>query len=222
MTDHISWDTLNAVADGVASSTDRERAEVHLAACVDCADTLQSLRSTVASAADLPRDVVPPAELWSHVRSTIDARKVAALGASGAKHNGARRGWFVTPHRVAAAAVVLVALSSLTTFSIMRSPNELAAPVPSAVVTASWQNAERGYLTNVEALRRQLDGQRTRLAPATLAAVEASLATIDAAIAEARAALLNDPANAALPELLASNYRQKVELLRRATQLDAS
>ena len=41
-----------------------------------------------------------------------------------------------------------------------------------------------------------------------------------AGLAEARAALLTDPANAALADLLASNYRQKVELLRRATQLD--
>jgi hypothetical protein len=90
------------------------------------------------------------------------------------------------------------------------------------MLPVAWQAAERGYLASVEELRGQLEEQRGRLSPGTIAAVERTLATIDVAIAEAREALLRDPANVALSELLASDYRQKVELLRRAAQLDAA
>jgi hypothetical protein len=71
-------------------------------------------------------------------------------------------------------------------------------------------------------LREQLAVMHGELSPATIQAVEQSLSTIDVAIAEAREALLRDPANAALPELLASNYRQKIDLLRRATQIPST
>ena len=57
------------------------------------------------------------------------------------------------------------------------------------------------------------NNQRIRLGPFD-SEIEAALA-----YDEAREALLRDPANAALTELLASNYRQKIGLLRRMTQL---
>jgi len=70
--------------------------------------------------------------------------------------------------------------------------------------------------------REQLEVLHDHLSPETVVKVERALATIDLAIAEGREALLRDPANAALSELLASNYRQKIELLRRMTQLASS
>ena len=71
-------------------------------------------------------------------------------------------------------------------------------------------------------LRQQLEVLHDHLSPETLVKVERALATIDVAIAEGREALLRDPSNAALSELVASNYRQKIELLRRMTQLASS
>jgi hypothetical protein len=49
--------------------------------------------------------------------------------------------------------------------------------------------------------------------------LKASLRTIDEAILEARNALARDPANAMLIEMLSSTYRQKVDLLRRTTEM---
>ena len=89
-------------------------------------------------------------------------------------------------------------------------------------VSVSWQASERVFQANVLALREQLEALHDHLAPETLVKVERALATIDLAIAEGREALLRDPANAALSELVASNYRQKIELLRRMTQLASS
>ena len=68
-------------------------------------------------------------------------------------------------------------------------------------------------------LRAELQALHDDLSPETVVKVEHALATIDLAIAEGREALLRDPANTALSELVASNYRQKIDLLRRMTQL---
>jgi hypothetical protein len=51
--------------------------------------------------------------------------------------------------------------------------------------------------------------------------LERTLRVIDEAIAEARAALAADPSNRTLLDVLSANYEQKVELLRRASELPA-
>lgn len=221
MTNHLTLEALNDLADDRLPLDARVHAEAHVRACATCAAELGELRAVLAAAESLPRDVAPPPALWSEVQATIASTVRADATAT------SRRTWF-TPARLAAAAVALVVVSSATTVAIMNARR--AAPVVAAagssttpaMLPASWESTARGYEASVDELRRQLDGQRDRLAPATIATVERSLATIDAAIAEAREALRQDPANAALRELLASNYRQKVELLRRATQLTAS
>jgi hypothetical protein len=68
-------------------------------------------------------------------------------------------------------------------------------------------------------LKDLLDSQRDVLAPETVAQLNASLRTIDEAILEARNALARDPANKMLVEMLSASYRQKVDLLRRTTEM---
>jgi hypothetical protein len=132
----------------------------------------------------------------------------------------------VTPQKLAAAAVVLVAATASLTGIVMRSQTGAVTVVESspaqATVVASWQASEKAFQASVLELREQLAMLHDHLKPETIVTVERSLATIDVAIAEGREALLRDPANAALSELLASNYRQKIELLRRVTQLASS
>jgi hypothetical protein len=53
--------------------------------------------------------------------------------------------------------------------------------------------------------------------PELARAVERDLRTIDVAIAELQNAIRTDPNNPALRRLLASSYRQKVDLLKRAS-----
>jgi hypothetical protein len=132
----------------------------------------------------------------------------------------------VTPQRLAAAAVVLVAATASLTGIVInaRAPAVAAggAPAASSTVSVSWQASERAFQASVLELREQLEALHDHLSPGTLVKVERALATIDLAIAEGREALLRDPSNAALSELVASNYRQKIELLRRVTQLASS
>ncbi len=214
---HPSFETLNDFVDGRLVPDARLDCARHVESCTECAAAIHELRASLAAALALPREVAVPDGLWDDVRASIARKQVVALPV----RENSRRGWSFAPRTLIAAAVALVAVSSFTTAVLVRQP-PAGQPAAAAVLPASWLASEQGYLESAESLGRLLEAQRGELDPATIAAVERSLATIDAAIGEARSALLGDPANAALTELLASNYRQKVDLLRRATQLAPS
>lgn len=226
MTNHLTWETLNDYVDGVLTPAELVAAEAHVRECDTCATALNELRATVAEARALPGMVMPPDELWNDVRTTIESRKVAHLPSGMASSRPPARGWWMTPGRLAAAAVVLVAATASLTAIAMNArltPTPVVVQAsPAVTVSASWQASERVFQQSVLELREQLEMLHDHLSPGTLVKVESALATIDLAIAEGREALLRDPANAALSELLASNYRQKIELLRRLTQLASS
>lgn len=221
MTTHLTWETLNDLVDDVLSPAAKTAAEMHARDCASCATSLAELRATVAVTHDLPESLTPPADLWNDVRATIEAGKVAHLPLGIVP--AASRGFWVTPGRLAAAAVMLVAVTaSLTGIVVTSQPATQTVAQAPLTVSVSWQASERVFQASVLELREQLEVLHDHLAPETLVKVERALATIDVAIAEGREALLRDPANAALSELVASNYRQKIELLRRMTQLASS
>ncbi|MDQ3697112.1 MAG: hypothetical protein M3373_03665, partial [Gemmatimonadota bacterium] len=123
-----------------------------------------------------------------------------------------------------AAASVLVVASSLGTVLVMRGDRptvaETARPVqPGATALLSFAAAEAEYMEVSASLAATVRERRSTLAPETVAAVERSLTIIDQAIGEARAALARDPGNHDLVEILSASYEQKVDLLRRATEL---
>ena len=221
MTTHLTWETLNDLVDGVLSPEAGAAADAHARGCASCATALAELRATLSLAHDLPDRLTPPDDLWSDVRATIEAGKIARLPLGTA--SAPARGFWVTPGRLAAAAVMLVAVTASLTGIVMRPEQSASTVVQSPVTTAaSWLASERVFQANVVELRAQLEGLHDHLSPETLTKVEKALSTIDLAIAEGREALLRDPSNLALSELVASNYRQKIELLRRVTQLASS
>jgi hypothetical protein len=222
MSNHLSWETLNDLVDGVLSPAGTATAESHARECATCATALAELRATVSIARELPQSLTPPDDLWTDVRATIEAGKVAHLPSGGAQ--SAARGFWVTPGKLAAAALVLVAATASLTGIIVTAgtPTGAVESAPVIMVSASWNASERAFQSSVLELREQLEVLHDHLSPGTLVKVESALATIDVAIAEGREALLRDPSNAALSELVASNYRQKIELLRRVTQLATS
>ena len=89
------------------------------------------------------------------------------------------------------------------------------------VLPASFRDAELGYLRSIGELRAVLQKQKSVLRPETVATVENSLLVIDAAIDEARKALMADPGNETLVDLLKASYERKLDLLRRAADLGA-
>jgi anti-sigma factor RsiW len=229
MSAHLTWEELNDYADGVLATDDRDDAGRHLDRCAACRDQLAEIRALLDEAAIAVDEIDPPAEAWPALRTELERRKVVVM----ARSNGARSTWRTIPSRtrwtLAAAALVLITVSSaITTMLVRERANVIpgvgsSVPAPSiAASTLEVAQVERGYLDSVVELTEALEAARPRLAKETIAIVERNLAVIDAAIVESRAALLRDPGNRVLLDVLAGTYRQKLDLLRRAAQLASS
>jgi anti-sigma factor RsiW len=219
-TEHISFERMSDMADGLVGAADAVAVERHLSECAACRETYARLHRLLDRAASLPSRVEPPANAWASVRS-----RVAARPSGGVRTQRWLRAesWFAR----AAAAVLLVAGSSALTVLVLRSreaaPDTVTrAPAESAVaIPAAVRAVDDSYAGVVEELTTTLHAQRGSLAPSTIATIERTLRIIDEAIAEARRALAADPGNAALLDVLSANYEQKVQLLRRASELPA-
>lgn len=196
----------------------------HVAVCEICSTEVESLKRVLARAAELPKSIDPPAEAWSNIRTAI-RHEETAVEARAVRRTPA---FWQRPLVLAAAAAVLVAvLSSTMTVLYMKSRAATAisatgssAPERGTPGTlAAFTAEENSYLRQAAMLQDLLDQQQAALAPQTVAQLKASLRTIDEAILEARSALARDPSNKLLVEMLSANYKQKVDLLRRSTEM---
>lgn len=137
MNAHPHEERVHDYVDGLLAATYRETVEAHLASCATCRAEVESIRRLIAAAAALPRSVEPPASLWRAVAARTVERGEVAVGATGPSQ-GVRPAE-VAPRRargrvlwlgartlrsvrweLAAAAAVLVALSSVVTAVVVR------------------------------------------------------------------------------------------------------
>ena len=208
---------LDQLLDGyLADTLDANRRvalEAHLDSCEACRLLTAQMREMLASAASLPRSIMPPRDLWPDIGARLSSRTT-------------RLPVRLPPWRrwapLAAAAVLLIAVTAVVTARLSRRETPVAVTAPAVRPHIEGFAADREYVLAAEDLERVLAEGRGRLAPATVAVLERNLALIDAAIAEARAALEADPANADLRALLWGAHRQKLDLLDRATRLTRS
>lgn len=218
---HLDETFINDLADNVLPAHSRHQAELHIAACAECRARVQRIRGLRADLASLPRDIAPPGHVLAGVRAHMFAPDVPAppVRARAAV-------WSVRPSMLAAAAVVLVALSSAVTVSWLRlttDPAAVAALQPLSVTDGSSTRLvtvlamERSYEDAIAEVQRALSEQQSDLTPETLRILQANIDIIDRALAEARAALHADPANDALAEMLRSGYERKLDVLRSAS-----
>ena len=227
--EHASFEDLNDYIDGRLDDASVSRISEHLAACMDCRSEHDQLTALLSVAAAANVSVDPADDLWPDVRRSIESRKEVALPfAGGAPRIPATpRKIRVSPILLAAAAVILIVLSSgITTVVLRKSPTTIVrsqdAPAdPSVVLPAVFQATEDEYARTFHELRIAVDAQRASLSPETVRTVDRSLAVVDSAIAEARAALIADPNNRTLVDLLASSYQRKLDLLRRTSELSS-
>lgn len=220
----------------------------HVARCGQCAAEVAALAELRRRARELPTGVKPGRDLWQGIARRIGAvpsgqegqlarpaDRAAQSAAPGTvlplrrPRAGAAR-WREMWGWMAAAAVVLVMITSGATAYLTRGPVAAAAPIASSagggmadrpVGLAAFAASAPEYRSTVEALEAELAARRERLSPETIRIVEQNLAIIDGAIDEARRALAADPTSAELPLLLSGVYRQKVELLREVVALTA-
>ena len=206
---HLTFEQISELAE---SRTARAESREHVASCAECRATLERVQRLIESAQALPRDVVPPPEVWAALQTRVKSASPRARAKSW------NLGWLAA----AAAVVFLVSSALLLPPSVGKGKGPIVQTPPNAVVSPVVLAVEDCYSPAIRDLRRTLDQQRGTLSPATLNVVERSLVTIDSAIAEARSALASDPANQALVQFLSAQFEHKVDLLERATRLSSS
>jgi anti-sigma-K factor RskA len=225
MTHEVIKHLLDDYVTGDLSDEARPPVEEHIASCALCSAEVESLKRILARAAELPKSIDPPPDAWSNIRSAISRDESAVKGDS----TFSRSRFWQRRYVLAAAGILIAVLSSVGTTLYMNTrystPRNSAGVANSSsgegtpATLAAFTIEENNYLRTASMLQDLLDQQEASLAPETVAQLKASLRTIDEAILEARNALSRDPANKLLVQMLSASYRQKVDLLRRTTEL---
>ena len=171
----------------------------------------------------LPRDVQPERDLWPDIAVALDRESTADA-----------RPRFETPPlwqrylAQAAAVVVLVGGSSAMTYVAVKSDRSTLSPVAPVTLNAEMANfggqhtLGPGFQDARRDLQGRLDFELDRLSPEARAEVQANIDAIHAAIDEINTALVNEPNNALLQELLLSSYQEELALMRKVNGITRS
>ncbi len=218
---HLTEDERQTLGD---RSIDPERSAAliaHLGSCADCADDVARIRMLMTRAREATVHPEGLDELWPAIRLRIEARKVVALAPTAAEPAPRRRAlrrvrvWTGLLGAAAAAAAVTVVLvrgdGSVVPDVAVPGQGNTTRSFVTQVDSAQWYEAE------AQTLLDRLELQRAVLRPEAARALERDLRSIDVAIIELKDAIARDPGNPALRQLLASSYRQKIDLLKRAS-----
>ena len=207
---------LDDLLDGALTAEESAAVRAHLAGCAACAAEHRGLVRVLRAAAELPREIEPPAELWATIRKRIDAGARAPVAQSSRTY----RNWALAA--TAAAAVLGAALIGVVVRDAGQAPAEVAtvpaepaaSPTPASAVPAYNELAAvRDHLLG------ELERRESQLDPDTVREVRENLAIMDRAADDIRAALDREPENGSLQKLLLASYRKQVDLLRIVARL---
>ena len=153
----------------------------------------------------LETEVAPEHDLWSGIENAIA--------------EPSRTRWN-TVFAQAAAVLLLVGASSSLTYLAMNEKTPVATPVTDntglkyeRVSFGGHYTLGPGYQDARSSLKAQLDEQLERLSPEARAEVEKNINAIRAAIDEINSALVDEPHNILLQELLLSTYREELSVM---------
>lgn len=213
---HLSEKARHGAADGTLDAEGMRAAKAHSAVCESCAADVARLKAVVLKARADSALPMSQTDLWPSIRSRIDASKVVSLDQRAKVEVSARsrRPWLAIGSTAVAALLLIAALGEMKGWAD-RAP--VASGVPSDVAFASAADSARSYENEARRMLNELEMQRAMMGPSASKSLDSDLAIIDRSIAEQKDALARDPRNVALQRLLASAYREKVELLRRAS-----
>jgi anti-sigma factor RsiW len=206
---------IDALRDGELAEDERAELEAHLAGCAACTALHADLVALRERARRAPADIPPPPAVWAAVSRAALRRPPApfAVRSSPVKF---------TPWGLAAAAALLVALSSAVTVWVLRDSGEQrAASTEQPNLAPRLAALEADYQRATAELVRALEAEAA-LTPSVREALGRHLAVVDAAISEARASALERPTDADAGGMLLAAYRQKLDLLERAARLGSA
>jgi hypothetical protein len=214
-TRHLSEDERHDAADGSLALDHSAEVNAHLGACAECAADVARIKQLMTRIQQTPAPQQP--DLWPEIRSRIEREKVVQLPAADVRVRRPRSMRLVWGALALAAALVIgVVLPNLRREP--SAPNVATAPktTPTSPSVALVADSADAYEQEAKYLLNDLEMRRAMMRPQMAAAVDRDLKVIDQAIAELKEAIARDPNNPALRRMLASSYKQKVELLKRA------
>jgi anti-sigma-K factor RskA len=219
---------LDEWVEGKLGEREKEAVAAHLAGCDACRAEVQALETLLTAAADLPREIRPPRDLWAGIDARLgDAPAAAGFDREQAIPHAGRR-----PPRaglpawaLVAAALALVVVTAAVTSILTRNYDEAIAlklrragesAPPTVARSEDGREEEARFLAASQELLAGLEAQD--LSPQTMEIVRRNLEVIDAAIAELQAALERDPGNGELSRMLLATYQRKIDLLEQAAR----
>ncbi len=219
MSDHLTDTQVHDLCDEALPESESLALRQHLDGCASCRDRMVRLEALLAAAATAPTEIAPPEDLWPSLRGRIESGKVAVI----TQGPPTQQWWAKTSVALGAAAVLVLITATVTAILVTPEPGVVPGAVSGPVLTPANAPAEVSMLIAdyeglTSGLAREFSRLRHRLPPEAVATVEINLHVIDAALAEIQEVIAQEPHNAALLELLATIYRQKVSVLEHATE----
>lgn len=211
---HLTEEQRHGLADG---SLESPAAAAHLRECAACSADVDRIRRLMTRVSHSNPAPVEADDLWPSIRARIEGQKVVPLPARG-EGAPARPGlhkWVWGIGGVLAAG--LIALWVARPRAGTADSTNVAQVGDSGVSLVAVMDSTHAYEQEAQALLNRLELQRATMRPELARIVERDLRAIDVAIAELQGAIRTDPNNPALRRLLASSYRQKVDLLKRVS-----
>lgn len=212
---HLTEAERHAFAEGSLSSEQLPPLEAHVRACAACAGDVERIKTLMTRIHDAPGLSTPASlgTLWPSIRTRIEASKVVPLSANAVRLEG--RG---TPPRIGLAMAGVAALLIVAAALGIRTTTRRSTPIAQTGDTTSLiavADSAHAYEEEAQTLLNQLELRRSMLRPEAVVQIDHDLQVVDSAIAELKEAIARDPNNPALRRLLASSYRQKVDVLKR-------
>jgi anti-sigma factor RsiW len=218
---------LSDYLDGELTDGERIALEAHLQGCGECSAVLADLQQVIARARMLENEA-PRRDLWPGIAQRIGSTGGETRTVDLRSRRAARRWSFSLP-QLAAAGIVLMALSGGTVWLLQGTGEQSVVPRVATVSSGNPRainaavnprgNATQSYAAAVADLEQVLASGRGQLDTTTVRVIEQNLAAIDRAIAQAQRALDADPANLYLNTHLTETMRRKLDLLRQAAAL---
>jgi hypothetical protein len=185
----------------------------HLEDCANCTRYQERLAAILHPSSVLPREILPPSDLWPGIASRLEAPEGQAKE---------RKIWRLPYFFPLAAAAGIAAILATSLFSLPSRQSKVVAkaPIETAEITPNSVAArlpadtvEIGFARTRAVLMKRLEAQKSSAAPEQIALLEQSLSTMDSAVQDIQAALESDPYNASLLFKLSHARRRELRLL---------